>query len=123
MAAGSPTPGKTAKAVAKNGNGTPPDRIYDLDQARVARAEKRGKPAVIRLGGVDFTLPMEMPFDVAEIAAEDGSPRAILTALLGDAAEEFFALRLSVDDMEESVAAALEVYGLTAGESAASGDS
>lgn len=103
--------------MAAQGNGR---RIIDLDARRKARAEVQREPVTLVMGGVKFTLPPEMPADFALYAQEDGRLRDAISALIGEQAEEFFALRPSMDDITDLVNAAAEVYGVAPGEAQAS---
>lgn len=115
-----PTPkGKGAAAAA-----AAPDapRTIDLDAARAARAELDTSPApVIRLGGKDWQLPKELPADFAMLAAM-GDLVGAMKALIGDEAfPEFWAIGLSMDDLETIADQAHVLYGLEPGEKAEPG--
>lgn len=119
MAAPTKTP--TAKNGAVPAESKMPQRIIDLCAARAARLEAMGEPVVLKWDeGIEFILPVEMPADFALCAQEDNM-RGALVALLGDdQAEEFFALRPSMADIQVLSELAGEVYGMTPGESGAS---
>ena len=102
-------------------------RIIDLDAKRAARAEARKdhKPITIRLDGVDYELPAEMPADFADLVT-GGDFKAGFRALLGAAAfETFWAAGISVDDLREFADAIAPAYGLggDSGNSSGSGGS
>lgn len=100
-----------------------PQRIIDLAAARAARAEAHREPVILKWDeGIEFTLPPEMPVEFA-LCASEGNMRAALAALLGDQAEEFFALRPSMNDVSDLAEIAGEVYGITPGEPIALGKS
>lgn len=104
-------------------NGAGPERVIDLGAARVARAEAKNKPVVLKWDDkVSFTLPVEMPADFALLASE-GNLRGAVAALIGDQTDAFFALRPSMDDLTSLAELAGSVYGLTPGEAQASADS
>lgn len=90
-------------------------RVIDLDQARAARAEAGQEPVVLTFGGRDFQLPPEIPADFAIFGAE-GKLREAVASLFGDSADEFFALRPSMPDIDALVDAAAKVYGVSLGE-------
>lgn len=100
----------------------------DLDAARAARREANGEAPTITFDGKTFTLPVELPFEVAaQIAAmqkdEDASGiRGAVEAFLGsDAASDFFESRPSVADVNALVEGLVKAYGFEdVGESQAS---
>lgn len=119
--------GATKTLAAQNGaapaESKMPQRIIDLCAARVARLEALGEPVVLKWDeGIEFTLPVEMPAEFA-LCAQEGSMRDSLVVLLGDQSAEFFALRPSMDDVNELVEQAGKVYGITPGELPASAKS
>ena len=82
------------------------------------------------LGGHTFVLPYEMPLEaslrLADRHDEASSAKAImgvLEVLLGDQMEAFMANDLSGDDLEAFLEGVLPLYGVSAGESQASGSS
>lgn len=108
-------------------NGTAPPRVIDLAAARAAReaarAEAKRQPVTLKWSeDIAFTLPVELPADFA-LYAQEGRLRESVAALIGEQAAEFFALRPSMDDLNELAEAAGRVYGLQPGESSASADS
>ncbi len=99
------------------------ERFLDLDRARAARSERRDADRpVVRFYGRDFALPAEVPFDFA-VHHRDGDLRAALGVLFGDQAEEFFALRPSLEDLAELAEGVSRIYGMSSPESRASGTS
>lgn len=105
----------------------------DLDAARAARREAAGEAPVIIFGGERFTLPVEMPFEVAEhfsaagtvspdAGAEAAAPIiAALKVLLDDQYEAFMRHRPSMQDLVALFEGAMAAYGFgNAGESSAS---
>lgn len=100
-----------------------PGRRIDLDQARAerdaARSEADRKPVMLRLGGQDFPLPVELPIDFA-LHAQQGDMRGAVEALLGENADAFFEQRPTLDDFEAIAEQARDVYGITEGKSEAS---
>lgn len=91
-------------------------RVIDVDAARRARAEARGEPLAVMIGGTEYDLPAELPADVVHhfgrVAAGD------VTAL-EDALEVLFAGNLAAikaeglswEDEKFLLEAALEEYG------------
>lgn len=94
----------------------------NLDKARQARAESIGDPITVHFGGRDFTLPPEMPFRFAD-EGNSGNLRGAIEELLGDEAEQFFALDPSLPDIAELIQQASEAYGVAEGEAPASSGS
>jgi len=69
--------------------------IIDLDKLAAARREAVAECPVVRFGGVDFTLPPEMPFAVIEavgrLQVEDEDQRnSALAESMGDIAHALF---------------------------------
>lgn len=92
-------------------------RVLDLDAARAARQEAQQEAPVIRFGGTDFVLPVELPWAVAEAAAEGtgaGAFRAI-ELLLGDQWPTFLGLNPSVADVLAIVQGIAGIYGVDPG--------
>lgn len=78
-------------------------RTVDLDAARVARAEETGGTFDVVLGGKTFTLPAELPLEVATRFSV-GDLRGACEALVGaDHVEDFMATGLSDKDLETLV--------------------
>lgn len=101
-------------------NGQPgPRRLIDLNAARAARAEAQSEPVTLVIGDATLILPAEMPADFA-LLGQQGRLREAVVALVGHQAEEFFAQRPSMPDIEALCEAAAEVYGVNTGESEAS---
>jgi hypothetical protein len=112
-----------------------PKRKAAPSKPEAAAAEVTDTPRAITFRGVEITLPRELPptllFDVAEMEANDGSPMPVfrlLRSLLG--AEQFTAVRNQLTDKDDVVDIVNELlvdlfaqYGITLGESSASGDS
>ena len=96
----------------------------DLDKARAARLETKGEGHSFIFGGVEFTLPPEIPYGAAE-AMESGNFRAALGMVLNGTAEKFFELGPSTDDVEALVTGMADMYapGSSVGESSASSPS
>ena len=103
----------------------------DLDAARAARREALGETPQIRLGGVTYDLPVEIPYRVAELMvevstkseAESGSVISdIIRILFGDRTDEFMA-QASVQDVGVLFERLVALYGVGPGESKASGAS
>lgn len=107
----------------------------DLDKARAAKREAKGKPSTTRFGGKNYTIPAEMPFEVIEAigslakdgTADVGGPATagavlrVVRALLGEDYDAFMANRPSAAEMNEFMLWAIGEYGLEPGESQASG--
>lgn len=88
-------------------------RVLDLDAARAARQEANGEVPIVRFGGREFTLPVEMPWTVAEAAAGGDGASALraVRLLLGDQWVEFEALNPSVADVLEIIQGVAAIYG------------
>lgn len=105
----------------------------DLDAARAAREKQRKEPPPpVTFGGVTFVMPSEPPLalmDAARVVLEnaaDGS--AVLSAvskmgraLFGDRYDEFIELGASAEDLRTLIEELMSAYGMTLGESQASG--
>lgn len=97
---------------------------FDLDKARAARREKLGEGPKVVIGGEEYELAVEMPYDVLEamrgMANELTAPTAIVDtvkALLGEEGHKaFLALKPppTVDDCMELVDALMGEYGVDA---------
>lgn len=95
----------------------------DLDELRAARREAAGEPPKIRFAGQVFTLPVEMPAAVVE-ALDDDDTVGFAKGLLGkEQWGRFKELGGSRDDIFALASKAHLAYGITLGESSASGDS
>lgn len=91
----------------------------DLDEARAARREAKGKGPVIRLGGKDYELAPEISFSVIEGLAKMEAGEA--TGGLVDVAHSLFGDHydaivkdLAVDDFNDLLGKVLEEYGVSA---------
>lgn len=93
-------------------------RIIDLDAARAARAEAEQEAPVIRFGGKDFTLPVELPWAVVEAASSQDTNSIIgsVKSLLGEQWSEFDKLGVSVEDMKTLIESIAGVYATDQGE-------
>lgn len=110
-------------------------RTIDLDAARAARAEARGDAPVptVRIGGVDYPMPAELPAgaltafgqiyaaadsdeETVQIAALSGMEDALETILGAETWAAVKGLGLSFDDYEVLLEGAFEVYGVSLGE-------
>lgn len=106
----------------------------NLDAARAARREAEQEAPIVTLGGKDYELPVELPFEVAEhfaalaIAKERKDEAAmaagviqVVKSLLGDHFDSFMKSRPSIDDLLALVEGLTEAYGVEdVGESQAS---
>lgn len=92
-------------------------RVIDLDAARAARAEANAEPPVVRFGGVDYTLPVELPWAMVEAAA-GGDANGLVSAvklLLGNQWAAFDAHSPSVADMRTLIEHVATLYGIDPG--------
>lgn len=73
----------------------------DLDALRVARAEARAgsDPKTLRLGGKSYLLPDELPVTFGERLVAGEFTAALADLLAAEAARDFFANGLSVEDV------------------------
>lgn len=92
-------------------------RIIDLDAARAARAEANGEAPIVRFGGVDYVLPVELPWAMVEAAAsgDAGGLVQAVKLLLGDQWATFEAEQPSISDMRILVENVAELYGVDSG--------
>lgn len=95
----------------------PKPRVIDLDKVRaerVASAEVKKQPLVVKLGGKQFELPPEMPASFA-VYANDGQLLPAFRALLGEEQVREFLddTEMSLADMGEFARAIAEAYGLS----------
>lgn len=92
-------------------------RIIDLDAARVARSEATGEPPVVRFGGVDYTLPVELPWAIVEAASSQDSTQIVnaVKSLLGEQWAAFEQTGVSVGDMQTLIENVARVYGADQG--------
>lgn len=109
----------------------------DLDAARAARREATQEAPVIALGGQDFVLPIELPFEVADLLGQmavakergDQGGQAVAVVqmvrlLLGEGFDEFMKQNPSLDDLLALMDGMTRAYGVEdAGESPASDES
>lgn len=91
----------------------------DLDAARAARREGKGKGPVLIFGGKEYQLPPELPYEALEpIRGMSSSETAagamvdLMKALLGQYYDEI-KTELSFDDLEEFVEGAMSEYGVS----------
>lgn len=88
----------------------------DLKARRAARQEKLGPAPEISWDGTTFPLPLELPLVFTE-KLNEGDISGALRVLLGDRADEFYALvQPTLGDLSEIS----ELYGNSLGESSAS---
>ncbi len=113
----------------------------DLDSLRAARREVEKEAPTVTFEGVEFTLPVEMPFAVIDAITrmgrnevdeddEEAKKRAnadatramgdIARSLFGKQYKEFLELGPSNDDINAILENISELYGTDAGESQAS---
>ena len=104
----------------------------DLDAIRAAEREQHREPPTIVLGGVRWTLPVEMPFPIVEALGRLDRTKGhaanllieeIFRGLLGEQYAPFMRENPSVLDMAVLVEHLPELYGVPSGESTASGSS
>jgi hypothetical protein len=101
------------------------DRVaIDVDAHRLARREKQGPPPVVKIDGREFDLPQDLPAEAIYAlgaAATDPAQLAIaMKALFGENFAVIFALCPAWDDQEFILLSAVQAYGFTLPESAAS---
>lgn len=105
------------------------DRLAQARSARAAARAEAGEQALsVRLGGVDYDLPPEMPLDALDAMAalsqgDATGTRPALVAILGPAAAALEHIAVSVDDALELFRAIDEAYGVDMGEASASSGS
>jgi hypothetical protein len=93
--------------------------MINLDAARAARREAKGKGPVVRSGGKEYELAPEIAFSVIEGLAkmEDGdASRGLVGVAHGLFGEHYDAIvtDLAVDDFNDLLAQVLEEYGVSA---------
>lgn len=109
-------------------------RTIDLDAARAARAEQVGPGPRIRLGGITYDLPPELPMEaILQVAeglldasmAQDAKPEAVRLALKAVLGEHYDTLRtqLSAQDSMTLLTGILALYGTSLPEASASAPS
>lgn len=96
----------------------------DLDAARAARDEARGERHHLKLGGEQFELPTELPWDYFEIL-DTGDMKVALGMLLNGDFDRFWTHKPTTDDMKLLATSVPALYGFGKGnpESSASGGS
>lgn len=95
----------------------------DLDAARAARAEARGEPPTVTIGGETFTLPAELPMRYVWTLVE-GDDMDALKVLFDGQLDRFIAADPTREDILALVAGVPKLYGLgSPGESPASAGS
>lgn len=113
-------------------------KSINLDAARAARSEALEEAPTLLFKGVEFKLPIEIPFAIVESAAtivaaersgEDDDERGgaaaaaiaqMARALLGEEYDKFLALGPSMSDMNLILESIGDLYAVNLGESQAS---
>lgn len=105
----------------------------DLDAAKAARREALGESPIVVFAEKEYTLPIELPFEVAEALgqltdATDGAQAAsvmekIFRILLGDGYDGFIQDHPTLNDMNALMEAVGGLYGVAGSESTASAES
>lgn len=109
----------------------------DLDAARAARREARGESPVLVFKGEEYELAPEMPLELVELVVQleqvgndqdsgikvFGILERMFKVVLGEQYEKFKSSGASVQDLGPLIAGMEQVYGLSLGESLASGSS
>lgn len=92
-------------------------RVIDLDAARAARAEASKEAPMIRFAGSDWTLPVELPWALAEAAADTSAETAIaaVKSLLGAQWPAFVAAGPTIEDMRVMLEHIAEIYAVDPG--------
>lgn len=98
------------------------ERFLDLDALAAERAEARGEPPTLQFKGETFTLPVELPVAVAEAWITNADAFTFGKTLLGEEWDRFYALEPSQDDVFALSGRLSVLYGVTEGESSASGE-
>jgi len=77
------------------------NRLVDLDEARLARAETQGKAPEVKLGGKVYLLPNELSWNIVEAASSNNTVEIVnaVKDLFGDQWEDFKSNNLSVADL------------------------
>lgn len=98
-----------------------PRIVIDLDSQRAARQEKTGKGPLVKLGGKDYDLPSELPYEVAKKMAMISSTSddiekltaldGVLEELFGGRVGEFKKENPTIPDVEYFIANVLKAYG------------
>lgn len=108
---------------------TKPRRVIDLDAARTSRFENMGEPPIIKFGGKEWVLPLEMSAAIFDsfAALEKKEARLVsplFKSLVGpDNYKSMLKLGLSVNDMMVFIETFDDVYGISLPESEASASS
>ena len=92
----------------------------DLDQARAARSETLGEQHVLKFGGTEFHLPVEVPLEFANHAVKGNILEALQSLLGENQFPVFMESNPSMKDVEELMNGMAELYGMEVGESSAS---
>lgn len=96
--------------------------LVDLDAARAARAETVGERH-IKLGGEQFNLPAELPWDFFDVL-DTGDMKAAMEMLLNGQFERFWKHQPTTEDMKVLAKSVPSLYGFGGNpESSASGGS
>jgi hypothetical protein len=85
--------------------------LLDLDARRAQVREAKGEFVAIRIGGIDFKAPTELPVTFAYYMTQMEIEKAV-QSLFGDQADDFLALGPTVPDLE----AIVSHYGVSLGE-------
>jgi hypothetical protein len=97
-------------------------RHVDLDElAAAARAEAKGEHPTITFKDETFVLPVEMPLEVVEAWMDDADAVTFAKALFGDDYERFKSLHPSQQDVFRLAGQLKALFGVSQGESKASG--
>jgi hypothetical protein len=93
-------------------------RVIDLDAARAARAEAKAEAPIVKFGGVEYTLPVELPWSIVEAASTQNTTDVVnaVKSLLGSQWSSFEATGVSVADMTTLIENVATVYSTDPGE-------
>jgi hypothetical protein len=93
-------------------------RVIDLDAARAARATAQAEAPVIKFGGEEYTLPIELPWSIVEAASSSNTSEIVnaVKSLLGEQWTTFEATGVSVADMTTLIESIAGVYSTDSGE-------
>ena len=93
-------------------------RIIDLDAARAARAEAQAEAPIIKFGGTEYKLPVELPWSIVEAASSQNTNDIVgaVKSLLGEQWAAFEATGVSVADMTTLIENIASVYSTDSGE-------
>lgn len=92
----------------------------DLDAARAARAETRGDPPTVTIGGETFVLPAELPMGYVWTLVDGGEDLDALKILFDGQLDRFVATGPTREDILALIRGVPGLYGLGPGESVAS---